>query len=209
MEFIRKIKTHFIFNNFFRKSCRSWGNVQKYGPARQATEDKKRGRKNVWFSCCMTTARVQTILFDGNSDCGKTSECFCSYIAYFAYKASVCVQSYRKPQDLRKKTVLGTTLCYIRFIFSVWNYFLRDKNVASCTFGARREALWIRCSIMTKVWLLKVSIKIEGYKILWQSFKQLSNRYMQIGQTDTNKSVLRTFVASEPTIYYFMKVFLL
>ena len=36
-EVIEKIKTHFMFNNFFRKSCRSWDNVEKYGRARQTT----------------------------------------------------------------------------------------------------------------------------------------------------------------------------
>ena len=31
-------KTHFISNIFFRKSCRLWDNVEKYGKARQATD---------------------------------------------------------------------------------------------------------------------------------------------------------------------------
>jgi hypothetical protein len=30
---------HFMFNNFFRKSCRLWYNVERYGAARQATDD--------------------------------------------------------------------------------------------------------------------------------------------------------------------------
>jgi hypothetical protein len=28
-----------MFNNFFRKSCHLWDNVEKYGRARQATDD--------------------------------------------------------------------------------------------------------------------------------------------------------------------------
>ena len=31
--------THFMFNNFFRKSRRLWDNVKKYGTAQQATHD--------------------------------------------------------------------------------------------------------------------------------------------------------------------------
>jgi hypothetical protein len=36
---LEKIKTHFIFNKFFRKSCRLWNNVVKYCTAWQATDD--------------------------------------------------------------------------------------------------------------------------------------------------------------------------
>jgi len=37
-----KENTHFIFNNFFpRKSCALRDNVEKYGRARQATDDSK------------------------------------------------------------------------------------------------------------------------------------------------------------------------
>jgi len=32
--------THFLFNNFIRKSCRLTDNVEKYGRAGQATDDK-------------------------------------------------------------------------------------------------------------------------------------------------------------------------
>jgi hypothetical protein len=37
---VHKIKTHFTLKNFFpRKSCRLWDNMEKYGTARQATDD--------------------------------------------------------------------------------------------------------------------------------------------------------------------------
>jgi len=46
-----KIKTYFILIFFFfRKSCRIWGNVEKCGRARQATDD------NIWHmrsACCI------------------------------------------------------------------------------------------------------------------------------------------------------------
>jgi hypothetical protein len=35
----QKKKTHFMFNNFFRKSCPLWDNVEKYGGTRGATND--------------------------------------------------------------------------------------------------------------------------------------------------------------------------
>ena len=39
-DFVEKIKTHFIFNNGFRKSRHSWDNVEKYSRTGQATDDK-------------------------------------------------------------------------------------------------------------------------------------------------------------------------
>jgi hypothetical protein len=37
-KFVDKIQTHFVFN-FFRKSCRWWDNVEKYGTVGQAKDD--------------------------------------------------------------------------------------------------------------------------------------------------------------------------
>jgi len=37
---VGKIKTHFMFHNFFfRMSCSVWSNVETYGRAEQATDD--------------------------------------------------------------------------------------------------------------------------------------------------------------------------
>jgi len=36
---VRKIKTHIIFNKFFRKSCRLWDGVEKYSRVGQAMDD--------------------------------------------------------------------------------------------------------------------------------------------------------------------------
>ena len=48
---LEKVKTHFIWNNFFsRKSCRLWDNVEKYGNAGQATDDNRRMRLGLWIS---------------------------------------------------------------------------------------------------------------------------------------------------------------
>jgi hypothetical protein len=47
---VEKTKTHiFMFNFFFRKSCRLWDNVEKYGRARQATDDNIISRMR--FAC--------------------------------------------------------------------------------------------------------------------------------------------------------------
>jgi hypothetical protein len=46
--------THFMFNNFFWKSYHLWNNVEKYGRARQATDDNI-----IWcmcFACWLTKA---------------------------------------------------------------------------------------------------------------------------------------------------------
>jgi hypothetical protein len=46
--------THFMFNNFFQKSCRLWDNVEKYGRARQDTDDNIIRRMR--FVCWITKA---------------------------------------------------------------------------------------------------------------------------------------------------------
>jgi hypothetical protein len=38
-KFVAKIRTHFMFSNFFRNSCRLWVDVEKYSGAREATND--------------------------------------------------------------------------------------------------------------------------------------------------------------------------
>jgi len=38
-KFVRNIKTHFMFHDIFRQSCRLWDDVDKYGRAGQATGD--------------------------------------------------------------------------------------------------------------------------------------------------------------------------
>jgi hypothetical protein len=52
---VDKIKTHILCSiNFFRKSCRSWDNAEKYGRARQATDDNIIQRMR--FACSITKA---------------------------------------------------------------------------------------------------------------------------------------------------------
>jgi hypothetical protein len=50
-KFVEKTQTHFMFSNFFlsffRKSCRLWGNVEKYRRSEQATDD------NMAYAHCM------------------------------------------------------------------------------------------------------------------------------------------------------------
>jgi hypothetical protein len=46
--------THFILNNFFRKSCRLWDNSEKHDTARQTTDDRRIHRMR--FACFITKA---------------------------------------------------------------------------------------------------------------------------------------------------------
>ena len=48
---------HFIFSNFFRKSCCLWDNVEKYGGAREAVDSMVHARC-VWISK-VTSAQAQ------------------------------------------------------------------------------------------------------------------------------------------------------
>jgi hypothetical protein len=71
--------THFVLNNFFRKSCRLWDNVGKCGTARQATGKTIR---HIHFACWITKAtdahsECQTyIFFHGNNGYAKAFQCY-------------------------------------------------------------------------------------------------------------------------------------
>ena len=56
LQAVEKIKTHTLCSvTFFSlKSCRLWDNVEKYGRARQATDDNIIRR--MWFACWITKA---------------------------------------------------------------------------------------------------------------------------------------------------------
>jgi hypothetical protein len=56
---LKKIKTHILglIILFFRKSCRLWDNVEKYGKAGQATDDNM--ILCMGFACRITKARIQ------------------------------------------------------------------------------------------------------------------------------------------------------
>jgi len=65
-----KIKTHILYSvTFSRKSCRWWDNVQKYGRARQATDDSL--IQHTHFVCWMINPLpVQfKALLDGQKGC--------------------------------------------------------------------------------------------------------------------------------------------
>jgi len=51
---VEKIKTHTLFSvTLFLKLCCLWGNVEKYGRARQASDDIV---CHMCFACCITKA---------------------------------------------------------------------------------------------------------------------------------------------------------
>jgi hypothetical protein len=53
---VDKIKTHILCSvRFSRKSCHSRNNVEKYGRAKQATDDNRIGRMS--FACWITKAK--------------------------------------------------------------------------------------------------------------------------------------------------------
>jgi hypothetical protein len=56
--------THFMFNHFSRKSCRLWDNVEKYGRARQTTDDNiiRRMRFASWITKATDTHSEYVIL---------------------------------------------------------------------------------------------------------------------------------------------------
>jgi len=65
---VENIKTHFIFNNFFWKSCRFWDNVEKYYRAGQATDDNM-----VCAHCMLDTKGYNQTLRIYNTYCFSTA----------------------------------------------------------------------------------------------------------------------------------------
>jgi hypothetical protein len=63
--------THFMFNNVFPKILPLWDNVEKYGTARQATDDNIIGRMR--FACWITKA-TDTHSEYGNTSCFSTAK---------------------------------------------------------------------------------------------------------------------------------------
>ena len=53
--------THFMFSNFFWKSCRLWDNVGRYGRARETTDDDITWRMR--FACWIIKTIIQTQFF--------------------------------------------------------------------------------------------------------------------------------------------------
>jgi hypothetical protein len=77
---VEKIETHILYSiTFFRKSWRLWDNVEKYGRARQATDDNIIRRMRI---ACLITKATDTIsgyvilLFHGNSGYTSAPECY-------------------------------------------------------------------------------------------------------------------------------------
>jgi hypothetical protein len=69
--------TRFMFNNFFRKSYRLWGNVEKYFRARQATDDNTAQGFACWISKAVYTHSEYVILivFHGNNGYVNAPQC--------------------------------------------------------------------------------------------------------------------------------------
>ena len=81
--------THYIFNKFFffRKSCRLWDNVEKYGVARDATDDNiiQHMRFECWITKTTYTFRIcNTYCFWRRQwFCERVSVLRCTYIGWF------------------------------------------------------------------------------------------------------------------------------
>jgi len=52
--------TQFMSSRFFLNMCHLWDGVEKYGRARQDTDDSKYSAEEMWFACEITKARIQT-----------------------------------------------------------------------------------------------------------------------------------------------------
>ena len=66
-----------MFNNFFPQYHAVWDNVEKYGRARQATDDNISVIWRVGFTYQITKAGLQCLLlFHGNNWYASTTQCY-------------------------------------------------------------------------------------------------------------------------------------
>jgi hypothetical protein len=108
---VEKIKTRILCSiTFFRKSCRLWDNVEKYGTARQATDDNKTGSMHTacWISKATDRHSEYVILiaFYGNNGYANAPQ---YYVIVHCLSCSIYVTSLHKvwPQQIRlQATVL-------------------------------------------------------------------------------------------------------
>jgi hypothetical protein len=77
---VEKIKTHVLCSiTSFRKLCRLWDNVEKYGTARQATDDNiiRPMRFACWITEATNTLRIRNrLLFYGNNCYANAPQCY-------------------------------------------------------------------------------------------------------------------------------------
>ena len=116
--------THFMFSNFFSlKSCRLWDNVEKYGRARQATDDNIIRR--MWFACWITKAIdthseyvIVISFFHANSGLANAPQCCVyTYIPYLVVFILIrCILNY----------VMSVIKLLIRR--RIWNETVRAKS---------------------------------------------------------------------------------
>jgi hypothetical protein len=71
---VRKIRKHFMFNNFFPKLCRFSDNVEKYGRVGEATYDNIIW--HMYFACRTTKATDTCTVFHGNSGYTISPQCY-------------------------------------------------------------------------------------------------------------------------------------
>ena len=140
---VEKIKTHTLCPiTFFRKSCPLWGNVKKYGGAREGTDDNMAHVLSCWIrlherarvsTCSTTHVRTNThtnmeylLLFHGSATAFRSSNSFTynfiQIICRFLRKVvrSVWNIRHRHKQDgLKKKavTIKSATDLPLSFVF--------------------------------------------------------------------------------------------
>ena len=83
-KFVEKIKIHILcLYSVFKKSCRLWDNVEKYGRARQTTDESiiRRMRFVCWISKAKNTlSEYVLLLFHGSSGYANAPQCY-----FYAY----------------------------------------------------------------------------------------------------------------------------
>jgi hypothetical protein len=101
---VEKIKTHILCSiTFFRKSCRLRDNVEKYGTARQATDDNIIRRMH--FLCWMT----------------KAADTYSEYVMHTPFQ---------RQQRLRERVVLLRLYVRCPVLFHIYSYFRTVSLVA-------------------------------------------------------------------------------
>ena len=89
-KFVQKVATHFMFSNFFRRSCGLWSNKRKHDRNRQVTDDST--TRCVHFACWVTKAvdthfECVTVLFYSNNGSTNVRQ----YYVYTCIDYLICI----------------------------------------------------------------------------------------------------------------------
>jgi hypothetical protein len=120
MKLVGRIKTHFVLNSSFQKSCCLWGNMEKCGRTGQTTDDKMQciGFAFWIIEATHTHTHTQYLLpFHGNVYANASQYYVIRTLSLFFFYASACDFNF---MITRRKNPIFSDVAWNIFWFLVW-----------------------------------------------------------------------------------------